>query len=100
MYKKGLIIGLVLLTALSLRAQVSMTLQVPPTGVLVKPQLWNLLLVNASTYVQVVQVNLVLTDEKTNQTVLTATTMPISLPKGAKQIQAKDLGAIQYNYVD
>jgi hypothetical protein len=100
MYKKGLLICLLLAVMPAASAQVSMTLQIPPVGVLVKPQLWNMLLINASAYALVVQVNLVITDEKNNQTVLTASTMPISLPKGAKQIQAKDLGAIQYTYVD
>jgi hypothetical protein len=101
MYKKGWIICLLLAVAGVARAQVvSMTLEVPPTGVLAKPQLWNLLLVNPSVYTQVVQINLVLTDEKTNQPVLTASSMPITLSKGVKQITAKNLGAIQYTYVD
>ena len=101
MYKKGWIICLLLALAGVARAQVvSMTLEVPPTGVLAKPQLWNLLLVNPSVYTQVVQINLVLTDEKTNQPVLTASSMPITLSKGVKQITAKNLGAIQYTYVD
>lgn len=97
MRKRALIICFFLAAVSIARAQVSMTLQVPPAGVLVKPQLWNMLLVNASSYSLIVEVNLVIIDEKNNQTVLTASTMPISLPRGAKQLQAKDLGAIQYN---
>jgi hypothetical protein len=81
-------------------AQISLTLQIPPMGTLVKNQLWNMLLVNSSDLTLMVRVNLVLMDEKTNQPVLTATTAPITLPKGAKQLQAKDLGPIQYAYGD
>jgi len=45
-----------------------------------------------------VRVSLVLLDEKTNQPVLTGGTLPFVLNKGAKQLQAKDLGPIQYAY--
>jgi hypothetical protein len=80
------------------QAQVSMTLQVPPTGVLVKNQLWNMLLVNSGNRSVLLRVSLVLLDEKTNQPVLTASTIPFLLSKGAKQFQAKDLSPIQYAY--
>jgi hypothetical protein len=80
------------------QCQLSMTLQVPPSGVLVKNQLWNMLLVNSSNYNMLVRVSLVLLDQRTNQPVLTAGTMPILIGKGARQLQAKDLGPIQYTY--
>ncbi|TDX02416.1 hypothetical protein EDB95_3474 [Dinghuibacter silviterrae] len=98
MYKKGLIVLGLLATLLTGKAQVSMTLQLPPVGTLVKNQLWNVLLVNSSNVTLMVRINLVLLDEQTNQPVLTATTAPIALPRGAKQIQAKDLGPIDYTY--
>ena len=98
MYKKGLFFIWLLFGLTALQAQVSMTLQVPPSGVLVKNQLWNMLLVNSGNYSSLVRVGLVLLDEKTNQPVLTATTAPFPLNKGARQLQAKDLGPIQYTY--
>ena len=79
-------------------AQVSMTLQVPPAGVLVKNQLWNIVLVNASNTDVLIRVNLVLLDVQTNQPVITATSAPVSLGKGAKQLQARDLSPVQYSY--
>lgn len=100
MHKKNWIIGGLLLAAVSLQAQVSMTLQVPPVGVLVKNQLWNMLVVNAGNYNVLIRVNLVLLDEKTNQPVLSATSAPVLVPKGAKQLQARDLGPVQYAYND
>jgi len=100
MYKKALITCLLLAGIFAASAQVSMTLQIPPTGVLVKNQLWNMLLVNSSNYTIMVRVNMVLLDEKNNQPVLTATSIPLSLPRGARQLQAKDLGPIQYAYGD
>ncbi len=98
MYKKNVLLCILILATLLSRAQITMTLQVPTVGVLVKNQLWNMLLVNASGRSQMVEISLVLLDQKTNQPVLTATTMPFLLDKGVKQIQARDLGAINYTY--
>jgi len=98
MYKRRLFLCLLILGTLTSRAQISMTLQVPPIGVLVKNQLWNMLLVNSSNKTLMIRINMVLLDEKTNQPVLTGTTLPFALDKGARQIQAKDLGPIEYTY--
>ena len=98
MRKKNLLLCLMLLPMLLSKAQIVMTLQVPPVGVLVKNQLWNMLLVNSGRNSQLIEISLVLSDQKTNQPVLTATTAPFLLDKGARQIQAKDLGAINYTY--
>ena len=98
MYKKNLLLCLMLLLVLLSKAQIVMTLQVPPVGVLVKNQLWNMLLVNSGKTNQLIEISLVLSDQKTNEPVLTAVTTPFLLDKGARQIQAKDLGAINYTY--
>jgi len=97
MLTKRLILLYLLFLASFAQAQISMTLQVPPTGVMIKNQLWSMLLVNAGHSISV-RVNLVLLDEKNNQPVLTATSAPILLAKGARQLQARDLGPIQYSY--
>lgn len=98
MYKKRLFLCLLIFLTVVSQAQVSMTLQVPPLGVLVKNQLWNMVLVNTSNRSLPVTINLVLLDEKTNQPVLTGASLPFVLERGARQIQAKDLGPIQYTY--
>jgi hypothetical protein len=98
MYKKRLLFSILLLKAVCMQAQISMTLQVPPAGVLVKNQLWNMLLVNSGNSTVNARISLVLLDEKTNQPVLTASTAPVILPRGAKQLQARDLSPITYNY--
>jgi hypothetical protein len=96
---KRILIFCLLLPAFGLtQAQVSMTLQVPPAGVLVKNQLWNMLLVNTSNTPYLVKIGLVLLDQQTNQPVLTATSAAIMLGKGARQLQAKDLSPIEYAY--
>ena len=98
MYKKRLLFLILVLKAVCMQAQISMTLQVPPAGVLVKNQLWNMVLVNPGNSILNVRIGLVLLDEKTNQPVLTASTAPVTLPKGAKQLQARDFSPITYTY--
>src|SRR5580692_4881781 len=98
MCKTRILLAVLMLTTGLAEAQITITPQVPPVGVLVKTQLWNMLLVNSGNRSQLIEINLVLVDEKTNQAVLTAITLPVLLNKGARQIQAKDLGAIDYTY--
>ncbi|OQP58024.1 hypothetical protein A4R26_23280 [Niastella populi] len=99
MFRNRILFCLLLLGVMyTSHAQISMTLQVPPAGVLVKNQLWNLVLVNAGNTTQLVRVNLVLLDVQTNQPVMNATTAPVSLSKGARQLQARDVSPVQYTY--
>lgn len=98
MNKKTLLFCTTLLASALIHAQVRMTLQVPPFGVLVKNQLWNMLLINTGNGSATVRLSLVMVDQKTNQPALTASTLPFVVEKGVKQIQAKDLGPITYTY--
>ncbi|MCS3799471.1 hypothetical protein [Niastella sp. OAS944] len=99
MSRKRMLFCLLLLGVMvTSHAQISMTLQVPPAGVLVKNQLWNLVLVNAGNNTQLVRVNLALLDAQTNQPVMNATSAPVSLNKGARQLQARDVSPVQYTY--
>lgn len=86
------------LSALAADAQINMTIQTPPAGVLLKNQLWNILLVSASNENELVTINLTLQDIETNQILLAATSRTITLKKGATQFQARDFAPIQYTY--
>lgn len=92
---------LIALVMLSLRAtaQVSMTVQLPPTGVMQKAQLWNILLVSVSTSQVLVQVTVRVTDALTNQPVLTGASRTFVLNKGAKQLQVGDVSPVTYEYL-
>jgi len=79
--------------------QVNMTVQVPPTGVMQKAQLWNMLLVSASSSAISVRIELRITDAHTNQPVLTGISRTIILSKGAKQIQIGDVMPVAYEYL-
>ncbi len=98
MLKKYLLIGLLLSAVHTGQSQLSMTLQVPPAGVLVKNQLWNMLLVNGGDKNMLVRVNLVLLDATTSQPVMAANSAPIVITKGARQLQSKDVAPVQYTF--
>ena len=82
-----------------LQAQVTMVLQVPPTGVMMKSQLWNMALVSTGTVATSVTIQLTLIDAKDNQPLMTAQTGPLLLNKGANAITANVVGPVQYNYL-
>jgi len=86
------------LSAITIQAQINMTLQVPPAGILLKNQLWNMLLVSSSNGSQLIKINVSLLDAQNNQVLLTAASRTITITKGATQLQVNDFTPIQYNY--
>lgn len=99
--KRSLSLYLVLsMLALRAVAQVSMTVQLPPAGILQKAQLWNIVLVSASTTPENVRISLRLMDAQTNQPLLTGITRVITVNKGAKQLRATDVMPVQYEYLN
>ncbi|MCW3463662.1 hypothetical protein [Chitinophaga nivalis] len=80
-------------------AQVSMAVQLPPAGVLQKAQLWNIMLVNAATRNLDVRIMLRLTDAVSSEAILTAVSGSVTLSTGGRQLQAKDVAPVQYEYL-
>jgi hypothetical protein len=87
------------LAALFCQAQVSLVLQVPPVGVMLKNQLWSLVLVYGGNGAATASVQLTMVDAASGQPVMTATTRPLVLAKGANVITAKDVAPVQYDYL-
>lgn len=79
-------------------AQINMTLQVPPSGVLLKKQLWNMVITSTAGADQLVKVMLSLQDPKNNQVVLRGVSRILTIPSGAVQLQSDDFAPIQYEY--
>jgi hypothetical protein len=94
---KRLLFFMGVLLAGSMQAQVILNLQLPPMGLTVKPQLWNMSLVNTGTDNFNVRVEMVLTDVSTGQRVLTGTSNVFMLPKGVKQVRLPDVVPITYS---
>lgn len=97
MVKKFILIGLGLMP-LILKAQLVLNAQLPAAGFVQKDQLWNLVLVNNSTDILDVTIQMNLQDAATGQVVLSAVTGNLLAGKGVKNITAKDLQPILYNY--
>lgn len=95
---KNLLWSLLLLVSAGLKAQVSMTLQVPPEGIIQKPQLWNFLVVNNEATAVQVKISLTMTDAQ-NDPVLTATSGGVFVNNGATPLLAVNLSPIQYEYL-
>lgn len=81
-----------------LNAQVTMSAQLPPAGMVPKDQLWNLVLVNSKADILNVHIKMNLQDATTNQVVMSANSGDFLLGKGVKPITVKDLQPILYNY--
>ena len=99
MRKKLLPLAAALLMTVCAHAQLSLTLQVPPTGVLLKPQLWNMVIVNSGTSDKMVIINMTLSDAATGQPVMTGTGNIITLTPGANQVTSQTVAPIQYDYL-
>ncbi|MFB6455588.1 hypothetical protein ACE38W_09990 [Chitinophaga sp. Hz27] len=90
---------LLMLLSFRVSGQVTITAQLPPAGLLMKAQLWNMILVSGSQAPIGVRVAIRLMDATTNQPLLTGITKEIMLSRGAKQMQAGDFMPIQYEYL-
>ncbi len=97
MPRKILLSGFAVLLAICVQGQVVLNLQLPPLGLTIKPQLWNLSLVNTSSQDMEVRIEMVMTDVSNNQRVLTGTSKLFLLPRGARQLQARDVMPVTYN---
>src|SRR5882672_5439150 len=82
---------------LKAKPQVVMNLQLPPAGLTIKSQLWNLSVVNTASQTMQAQVELSMVSVSNNQTVLTATTRVLDFPKGLKQLHAGEVAPVIYN---
>jgi len=94
--KQKLLLIIVLMMAARLQAQVVITLQLPPLGLTIKPQLWNMSVINTTGASMNARLQMVMTDAGTGQTALTATTPTILLPAGAKVITANTVAPLTY----
>ena len=98
--KKILLLFIILASFNYSKSQVIVTLQVPPEGLSVKPQLWNAILVNTGNSSIIIKINLSLIDISNGQQVLYATSSIFDLPQGATNITAEHLLPISYTVLN
>ncbi len=89
---RKLIIGILfLLGVTAVSGQLQINLQLPPIGLTVKSQLWNMAVVNTAGMELPVQLILTMTDVTSNEVVFRGQTRTFQLPVGIKQIRMADL---------
>jgi hypothetical protein len=88
------------ITCLHLSGQVVIGLQLPPSGLHMKSQLWNLSLINTGQLEPDVKIELLMTDASNNQQVLAGTSRIMKLKKGATLLTAADASPIVYNVLN
>lgn len=87
------------LPLLSVKAQVTISVQLPPGGMVQKDQLWNLVIVNNSAYIPDAIITLDVQDAVTGQTVLSAAGRNFAMGKGVKVLNIRDVQPLQYNFL-
>lgn len=97
---KKLIITFLLFAVMHGRSQVTVSLQLPPSGLSMKSQLWNMIVNNNSGGAIDVYIHLNLVETGTNRPVMSATTNSIPLPPGNRFIQYSSCAPVQYNVTD
>lgn len=98
--KKYILLVLSLFGITRLSAQVVLNLQLPPAGLTVKSQLWNMTVVNTVSQSFQAQIELSMINVANNQPVLTATTNVLTFPRGLKQLHSGDVAPVTYNVQD
>jgi hypothetical protein len=81
------------------RAQITLTAQLPNSGILLKEQLWNLVIINNGNDIAELKLQVDVTDILMGQSVINASTGKIMIGKGMKSITVKDVQPVIYNYV-
>jgi len=99
MYKRLTYLALLVLFFYAGKAQLSVSVQEPPAGIVQKNQLWNLSLIYSGSNSISVTIGLTLVDLNDNQPVLTAYSRPIVISKGVKQLKAVDVSPVDYSFV-
>ncbi len=79
-------------------AQILISPQIPPQGLMQKKQLWNIMVVNNSGTPQPVRVQMLLTNPATGEKLLNGVSRVVVIPMGATALREDDFAPVQYNY--
>ena len=94
--RKTILLAMGLLMTCCIEAQVVITLQLPPLGLTIKPQLWNMSLINTSGGAMTAQVKMIMSDATTGQTVLTGNSPMFILQSGVNMITQNQVSPVTY----
>lgn len=97
-FRNTLLLFMILVTATGY-GQLTVNVLIPPSGLMDKQQLWNIILTNTEQTPLSIQVQASFSDLATGQPVFTAATAPIIVGPGTKQLSATTVGQVQYNFL-
>src|SRR5689334_3416555 len=89
-----------LFSVLCCNGQLSVNILVPPSGMMDKQQLWNIIVTNTELTPLSIQVQANFSEMNTGQPVFTAATGSLMIAAGTKQLSAATIGQVQYNSVN
>lgn len=99
MYKRLFCLACLILLLCNVRAQLSVSLQEPPAGIIQRSQLWNVTIVYSGTAPINIIIALSLLDADGNQSLMTATSRPILIANGVRQLKGADVAPVDYAYL-
>lgn len=97
--KKTIVTIAVLFFVLLGKAQVTISSQLPASGILLKDQLWSLVLTNNSNDIKEFRIQLDVKDVHLGQSVMNASSGSLFINKGVKLLSFSNVQPIVYNYV-
>jgi hypothetical protein len=98
-FRNTLLLFIIMNTA-GAHGQLTVNILVPPSGMVDKQQLWNIILTNTDPTSLSIQVQASFSELSTGQPVFTASTGSMIIGTGTKQLTAATIGQVQYNSVN
>lgn len=90
----------ILAFSLACCCQITLNVQVPPGGVVLKTQLWNLTIISSEQQSEYVSIIVNVSNAKTGQLLMRGTSRQVMLSKGVKQLRIEDAEPVNYEYFD
>ncbi len=98
--KSKILLAIIFCVPFFLKAQINLTAQLPGDGMLLKDQLWNMIITNNSNDMVTLKLQLDVRDVLLGQSVINAVSEKIIVGKGINIISIKDVQPIMYNYME
>jgi hypothetical protein len=96
--KTKILLAIIICMPFFMEAQITLTTQLPNSGMLLKDQLWNMVITNNSNDIAELKLQLDIRDILLGQSVINASTGKIIVGKGMKLVTIKDVQPIMYNF--
>jgi hypothetical protein len=97
--KTKILLGIIICLPFCMKAQITLTTLLPNSGMLLKDQLWNVVITNNTNDIAALTLQLDVRDVLLGQSVINASSGKIIIGKGMKLVTLKDVQPVIYDYV-